>query len=359
MTMKRVVTVLLAMTFVLGMLLGCAQAEVTPARTFRIGIIVPTLSAQFWNNCVEFARKGAQELGCEVVILNADNKADQINRYLEDAISAGVDGLLFVPYWGAGRRAVIETHNAGIPIMMIDCFIDDLEPQAEFPNYIGFIGPNDEDSGYRMAKALFDATEPAEDGKKYIGVIQGTPGTTVAILRERGFDRALAEADDVVVVGRVSGNFVRDESQSAMEDLFQAHPNIKGVWCANGGTATGAMTAIKNAGKVPGKDVVFVAMDLNPENVEAVAAGELLFDIGGHWLQGGFALTMMFDHLNGIPIPPEHKNVVLTLLPLTKDKIDQFNKDFPGGMPEFDFRAHSKFYNPDAQQAFFEMAYSE
>jgi ABC-type sugar transport system substrate-binding protein len=143
-----------------------------------------------------------------------------------------------------------------------------------------------------------------------------------------------------------------------MEDLYQAHPEMKGVWAANGGTATGVITALKNAGKVPGKDVVVVGMDLNPENVEAVANGELLFDIGGHWLQGGFALTMMFDHLNGIPIPAENKNVVLTLLPLTKDKIDQFNKDFPDGIPAFDFKAHSKFYTPDAQQAFFEMKYS-
>ncbi len=389
--MKRIAIMLLALVFVLTVFAGCSQTpqapsadnsaavsddnsavepgasadapaspdEPKPAKTFKIGLIVPTLSAQFWNNCVAFAQKGADELGCELVVFNADNKADQINKYIEDAISAGVDGLIFVPYWSAGRKAVIETKNANIPVMMIDCFIEDLEPQTEeYPNYIGFIGPNDEDSGYRMAKALFEATEPAADGKKYVGVIQGTPGTTVAINREKGFDKALAETDDVVVVGRVSGNFVRDESQSAMEDLYQAHPEIKGVWAANGGTATGVITALKNAGVQPGKDVVVVGMDLNPENVEAVANGELLFDIGGHWLQGGFALTMMFDHLNGIPIPEENKNVVLTLLPLTQDKIEQFNKDFPNGIPEFNFKEHSKFYNPDAKAAFFEMKYS-
>ena len=164
-----------------------------------------------------------------------------------------------------------------------------------FANYIAFIGPNDEDAGYRMAKALFEATPVSDDGKKYVGVIQGTPGTTVAINREKGFDKALAEETDVVVVGRVNGNFVRDESQSAMEDLYQAHPELKGIWAANGGTATGVMTALKNAGKKPGEDVIVVAMDLNPENVEAVENGELLFDIGGHWLQGGFAAVMMFD----------------------------------------------------------------
>ena len=161
---------------------------------------------------MDFAKKGAEELGFELVVFNADNKADQINKLLEDAIASGIDGLIFVPYWSAGRKAVMDCEAAGIPIITIDCFIEDIEPQDAFANYIAFIGPNDEDAGYRMAKALFEATPVSDDGKKYVGVIQGTPGTTVAINREKGFDKALAEETNVVVVGRVNGNFVRDES---------------------------------------------------------------------------------------------------------------------------------------------------
>ncbi|MHC1773306.1 MAG: ABC transporter substrate-binding protein [Flexilinea sp.] len=363
--MKKINAFVLSVLFVVVCLttgfatMMAAPAPVEPKEGLKIGMIVPTLGAQFWANCVDFAKKGAEELGFELVVFNADNKADQINKYIEDAIASGIDGLIFVPYWSAGRKAVMDCQNAGIPIITMDCFIDDIEPQTDFSQYIAFIGPNDEDSGYKMAKALFEATPKAADGKKYVGVVQGTPGTTVAINREKGFDRALAEESDVVVVGRVNGNFVREESQSAMEDLYQAHPEITGIWAANGGTATGVMTALKNAGKVPGKDVIIVAMDLNPENVEAVAKGELLYDIGGHWLQGGFAVVMMYDYLNGFPIPEDSKNIVLDLLPLTIDKIDQFNKDFPGGLPTFDFKNASKVYNPDATGAYFEMKYSE
>jgi ABC-type sugar transport system substrate-binding protein len=103
----------------------------------------------------------------------------------------------------------------------------------------------------------------------------------------------LKENKDVRLAGSVNGNFVRDTSQTAFESLYQGNPDIKGVWAANGGTATGVMAALKNAGKKPGKDVLVVAMDLNPENVDAIESGELLFDIGGHWLQGGFALLAL------------------------------------------------------------------
>ncbi len=112
------------------------------------------------------------------------------------------------------------------------------------------------------------------------------------------------------------------------ESLYQGHPDITGVWAANGGTATGVMAALKTRGKVPGKDVIVVGMDLNPENVQAVKSGALLFDIGGHWLQGGFALVLLYDYLKGIPVPASDASVKLKLLPLTQDRVAQFEKDF-------------------------------
>jgi len=180
----------------------------------------------------------------------------------------------------------------------------------------------------------------------------------VAIDRRKGLERALKENPDVRVAGEVQGNFVRDTSQSAFESLYQGHPDITGAWCANGGTATGVIAALKNRGKTPGKDVLVVGMDLNPENVEAVKNGELLFDIGGHWLQGGFALVLLYDDLKGIAVPKDSDSVKLKLLPLTQDRVAQFEKDFPGGITSYDFKAHSRFYNKDAK-TIFEIHYSE
>ena len=109
------------------------------------------------------------------------------------------------------------------------------------------------------------------------------------------------------------GELTNEEIEALMvgreigRDIYplQAHPEVKGVWCANGGTATGVRAAIKNMGKEPGADIKVVTMDLSPDNVEAMKRGELAFDIGGHWMQGGFALSMMFDYLHGYPVSPE------------------------------------------------------
>jgi ABC-type sugar transport system substrate-binding protein len=334
----------------------------TPARAAKtptVGVVVPTLAAQFWNNYVDFMRTGAKELGVDLVVLNADNKPDQMVKSLEDLVAKPVDGIIFTPYWATAARGLTLAKEANIPVVLTDTYADFPPQSPRFPNYVAFIGPSDADAGYAMAKALFAATRPGPDGKKVIGVVNGTAGTSVAIDRRKGLERALKEAPDVVVAGEVDGNFVRDTSMAKFESLYQGHPEITGVWAANGGTATGVMAALRNAGKTPGKDVVVVAMDLNPENVEAVKNGDLLFDIGGHWLQGGFALVTLYDYLNGKPVPADQANVKLSLLPLTRDKVAQFEKDFPGGVPPYDFKAHSRVYNPDAKAAFFEMKYSQ
>jgi ABC-type sugar transport system substrate-binding protein len=366
-TVLKIVTLLVLLSMIIA---ACSPRQPEPATTdgpsepaaptaqrFKIGAIVPTLNAQFWNNYYQFMKAGADQLGVDLVLLNADNNADQATKYIEDLISQKVDGIIMVPYWSLDKKALEDTKAANIPLIFTDVYSSVAHQDPSYPNYLAFVGPSDEEAGYQMGKALFAATEANAEGKKVIGWVEGTAGTSVAIDRNKGLERALAEHPEVVVAGKVNGNFVRDESQAAFESLYQAHPDIKGVWAANGGTATGVMTAIKNAGKVPGKDIMVVAMDLNQENVDAVKSGELLFDIGGHWLQGGFALVLMHDYLNGLPIPANEANVKLSLLPLTKDLVPQFEKDFPGGVPAYDFKDRSRVYNSSAPAASFEMQY--
>lgn len=342
--LKRLtVAIALGLVLLAGSAFAEGKAEAKGAeKQLKIGIIVPTLDAQFWNNYVSFAKAGAQALGVNLVVLNANNQPDKMPKYIEDLVSQGVDGMIVVPYWASDKVALKNTKNANIPLIFADTY-SDVQPQdAQYPNYIAFIGPSDESAGYAMAIALFGAMKPDANGKKVIGVVDGTPGTSVAIDRAKGLDRALKEHPEVVLAGRVNGNFVRDQSQTAFAALYQAHPEITGVWAANGGTATGVMTAIQNAGKVPGKDVLVVGMDLNPENVQAVKDGKLLFDIGGHWLQGGFAVVLMYDYLHGFKIPKDQSNMKISLLPLTQDKVALFEKIYPNGVPAYDFKAHSK-----------------
>ena len=325
-----------------------------------IGVVVPTLDSQFWNRDITFLQTGASQLGVHLVVLNADNKPDQMTQAAQDLVARKVDGIISVGYWSTAPATIRFAKRANIPVIIVDTYPTFSPQSADHANYIAFVGPSDFDSGYRMGKAMLSVVQPGADGKKAIGVVNGTAGTSVAIDRRKGFQKAVDEDGHVRIVGEVDGNFVRDQSQTAFESLYQGHPDIKGVWCGNDPTAMGVLAALKSKGKVPGKDVIVVGMDLNPENVAEVKNGEQVFDIGGHWVQGGIALEIMYNYLHGYKLPADQSNIKLKLLPMTTADVPRFEKDFPGGQPNYDFKAHSKVYNKDAPLSpAFEVHYSQ
>jgi ABC-type sugar transport system substrate-binding protein len=314
-----------------------------------IGVIVPTLDSEFWNRYIEFTKTGAEQLGVKLIILNADNKPDQMTQFTQDLVSRKVDGIMSVGYWSSAPSTIMFAQRANIPVVITDTY-PDFAPQTKYSNYIAYVGPSDQDAGYHMGKALLEALEPGPDGKKVIGVVNGTPGTSVAIDRRKGLTQAIEEygADKVTIAGEVAANGIREEAQTAFQALYQGHPEIKGVFSANDPMAMGVIGALERLGKVPGKDVLIVGMDLNVSNVDAMKAGKQLYSIGGHWLQGGIGLLMMYDYLHGFKLSPDKAAFKLNLLPMTQADVGRYEKDFPGGQPNFDFKAHSKVYNKDA-----------
>ena len=237
-----------------------------------IGVTFPTLDTQFWSRDLDFLKIGAAQLGVELVPLNADNKPDQMTQFTQDLVARKVDGIISVGYWSSAPSTIMFAKRANIPVVITDTYPDFAPQTGKYTNYIAFVGPSDQDAGYHMGTALLKTLTPGPDGKVVIGVVNGTPGTSVAINRRKGLTQAIDEfgKDKVTIAGEVQGNFVRDQAQTAFEALYQGHPEIKGVFSANDPMAMGVISALERAGKTPGKDVLVVGMDLNGSNVQAV-----------------------------------------------------------------------------------------
>ncbi|MHC1781918.1 MAG: substrate-binding domain-containing protein [Anaerolineaceae bacterium] len=283
-----------------------------------------------------------------------------METHLHTAVEKKVDGLLWVPYWGLGRKGLALTKNAGIPVIFVDSYQGGLQPQSEeFPNYHAFIGPADETGAYEMGKYLLSNMPSNKNGQKFIAALDGPVGAPTAIIRHKGLLRAIKEYPETVLVTSKNADYQSDLAELAFKDMLNEYPQIQGVWAANDSMIHGAIQAAKNQGKIPGKDLFFVGMDLDSQSIELVRKGEQLFDIGGHWLQIGFGLGILFDSLNGYGIPKGRSIIKLPLLYLTQDKVSQFEKDYPNGLPPYDFKQKSRTYYPDSPLSFFEMKYSE
>lgn len=82
--------------------------------------------------------------------------------------------------------------------------------------------------------------------------------------------------------------------------------------------------------------------------MKAVADGKLVATIGGHFLEGAWAMVLLCDHYHGIDFASERIDWRSEMLPLTQETVGNYLKYFgTGHWRKIDFRRFSKFYNRD------------
>lgn len=351
-TRKLIVMVLVAV-------LGVATFNVFASATEKpvIGVSVPVLANPFWQRYIGFVEVVAGQLEVDVKIVDCQNNEAQQVMDIENLLAAGVSGLIVTPQTAqVGPTIIKRAEQAGVPIAITDRW-PGIDPRDyAWDGFVGFIGPDDEDAGYNIAKTLI-----VELGKKNIAAINGVHGASVAEGRYAGLDKGLKEFTEANLVDVQWIGETPDLGIQVMENYLAAHAGkIDGVWCYNDSLAVGAVKAIKDAGmgdKLQDQTLAVVGMDLNPDAVELIEEGSYYASFGGHWLQGGFGLIMLYDYLNGQPPNPEYRVARLKLMKVSKDLVESFKDQFINNPPSIDARKISKTLNPEATgKYFFEIA---
>ena len=106
---------------------------------------------------------------------------------------------------------------------------------------------------------------------------QGTVGAAPAIERKKGFEAVAANFPDIKIVKTQSGDFTTDGGKKVMEAFLKTAEGKSAnvLYAHNDDMAIGAIQAIKEAGKQPGKDIVIVSVDGVRDALTAIKAGEL------------------------------------------------------------------------------------
>ncbi len=162
------------------------------------------------------------------------------------------------------------------------------------------MGSNFVRQGQQAADLLAEATNE----KAQVAILEGTPGASVTTDRQNGFvDQLDAEYPDMEVVASQTANFVRTEGQTVMEQLLQSNPDLTAVYAHNDEMALGAVQAIRDAGKEPGKDIKIVSIDGTEGAVQALAQGQLNGVVESNPRFGPLAFQTVEKFLSGDPIP--------------------------------------------------------
>ena len=132
------------------------------------------------------------------------------------------------------------------------------------------IGRNNAQMGELSGKALVAALKQKGVTSGKIIEIQGDAGGTVMKERRKGFHTALAGTDFKIIDGPYS-EYMRANAVTAMQDLLQAHPDLKAVIAHNDDMAMGALQVLNESGK---KDVLVAGVDGLSEAINAIQNGD-------------------------------------------------------------------------------------
>ena len=252
---KATVVAGLAAALALG---GCNKQAAGPTQEApKIGMSFQEMNNPYFVSMKEALDAAARQLGATVHVSDARHDVNKQIADIQDMIQKGVKILLVNPTDSVGiQSAVKAAHDAGVIVVAIDA-------NASGP-VDSFVGSKNRDAGYQSCKYLVQSL----GGSGEVAILDGI--AVVPILeRVAGCKAALAEAPGVKLVDVQNGKQERDVALGVVENMLQAHPNLKGVFSVNDTGAMGALSAI-TASK---RDVKLTSVDGAPEAVAAIKAG--------------------------------------------------------------------------------------
>jgi hypothetical protein len=95
------------------------------------------------------------------------------------------------------------------------------------------------------------------------------------------------------------GEWNKDKATYQTEGALPRYPEVSAVWAANDPMALGAMDAVKEAGKTPGKDVMIGWLNWDGPALNHVRDGGMATSVGGHSITGAWALVLLYDCSHG------------------------------------------------------------
>jgi ribose transport system substrate-binding protein len=223
-----------------------------------------------WRNAeTQSLRDEAQKRGVELVVTDAQGQTAKQVADVEDLIARRVSVILLAPREFEGLAPALQAAKAAnIPVILIDR----QAAGTAGTDYVTFLGSNFVQQGQRAAEWLAKTT----NGQAKIVELSGTPGSSVAADRAKGFREELAKHPGMSIVASQTGNFSRAQGERVMQNLAQSlGAQVTAVYAHNDEMALGAIQALKGAGRQPGKDVTVVSIDGQRAALEAIQAGEL------------------------------------------------------------------------------------
>jgi LacI family transcriptional regulator len=223
-------------------------------RTGIIGFVSDEIATTpFAGRILLGAQDASAELGTLLMVVNSNGDAEVERAQIGALLAQRVDAVVYATM--SHRRSHVPTLLAAVPTVLVNTF----DPDVRLVSVV----PDEEGIGYTATRRMLEAGH-----RSLVHLTIEQPGPAVEG-RQRGYERALAEAGLPAPVVRVPGKSNAAAGREALRRASAMHPDLTGVVCFNDLMAMGVYQAASTEPILLIPDRLSV---IGVDNLETVAA---------------------------------------------------------------------------------------
>jgi ABC-type sugar transport system substrate-binding protein len=343
-----------ALCLLLFLTLGTA-AWAEPA--FKVGFVAPTVKGDpFFTEVIKAMQAAARDLNIDLAIEYAGRSMPlYAKRNGIKLMEAYKPDYFITGNWPGGAKYHLqEAQDLGIKTFVINTPMTENgdstvgAPRNKLSNWLGQMSPDNFQASYQLADILIAEAQSrklaAADGKVHIIALNGNADEAVSEQRLAGLNARVKGYQDVVLKEAVLAGWQKETAYRETLRMLEQFPSISVIWSASDLMAEGATEAAEKAGRKPGQDIVIGGFDWNEENLRDIEQGRLTASMGGHLLEGAWALVLLYDYHKGIDFARElDVNFESSMYAITTQNVEQYSRLIDGmDWDKVDFTQFSK-----------------
>ncbi|MET8541975.1 ABC transporter substrate-binding protein [Kitasatospora sp. NPDC004799] len=247
----------------------------------------------------------AKKAGVTLKFSDAQQKQENQIKAIRSFIQQKVDVIAFSPVVESGWDTVLkEAKDAKIPVVLTDRAVDSKDESL----YASFLGSDFVEEGKKAGEWLVKEYQATSEPVNVVE-IQGTTGSAPANDRKAGFGDVIKADPKFKVVASQTGDFTRAKGKEVMQAFLKSQPDIDVLYAHNDDMALGAIQAIEEAGKKPGKDIKIISVDGVKDAFTAMADGKINVVVECNPLLGDQLMELVKKVKAGEQVPRRIKTV--------------------------------------------------
>lgn len=211
-----------------------------------IAVALPNLTNPYYVAMQKGFEEAAAEAGFSVEVQIANNDDAQQLAQVQAMLQKNPCALALNGVKSEPAAAIVKAANdAGVPVFTVNVTVSPEALTDQKATIVQYLGADNYAGGAQSAEQVLK--DLGADATLNIGLVT-EPDEVPTVVRDQGFEEAIAKDPNAKIVARVDGNVKPDDSMKVTTEMMQGNPDINLIFASTGPGTYGALQALRSMG---------------------------------------------------------------------------------------------------------------